>query len=256
MRDLENHSLLDVAIVKKHANAINTLLPYDFMPLPEDKRSVLETAAKTGDATIVQLIYDNIGVPTSYIIDAAFLASCTHGHTDVVKYFLSKRTSVFFDIDTPMMQACQHGQVIVTDYLIAAGCDIHFRFGFEVIRTVIASPLPRDRMSPMLEFLLSTGCVMMHGGTPAWRDVGRGGCFALINYFLGRAPHDERRVCAALTGACREGHVDVVAHLLEVVDKHRYNWEPVMLLSFSSTNTSLSLVPSLTAMTLYQNLPS
>jgi hypothetical protein len=215
IRDIDGHTLLEVAVASRQYEISQILLKLSFTNVVKN-RALLE-AVKTGDAKLTELVLGTIKcVPTSTRV-ACIQAACSAGLASSLRLLLAAFPGTV--ADNYLALACEAGRKDVVRVLLDAGAVAHRSADGAFVSSLLRS-FRADDLGGVLDVLMQDGAAVAPG---AWKQYSwRTGSPEFARCALSACGHAEKAVAAMLKWACSSGHADVAEHLIEVAQARGY----------------------------------
>lgn len=215
LRDIEEHSLLDVAITCRHAELTQQLLQIGFMKSSDDTRRAFTNAVEAGDLEIIKMLkehadnYSNRSAEKSEFLNAALALASKLGHLEIVKYLLPDCHKEA--VNTALLEAASEGHIPVLNALLAAGADSHLAptgtFFDEVMRA------HDTRCSDTLIALVDAGCVLNLYESAF--DIGKNATVPLLQRIFARYPPTQKEMEKIVESVISFNNPDVLTWCLD-----------------------------------------
>jgi ankyrin repeat protein len=243
LRNLDNQSILDVAILHGHTELVRNLLSLEcFLEEFDDQVRAMESAAKCGDVSMVALLRDsvvrrcienlksagtsNVGPSATWIYNPAFRLACENGNLDVVRWFIAHVQGLA--LNASLRESWSKGYLDIVRALIAAGANLHHVLSPSLFIQVVnessriwADDPQRGDRDELLDLLISTNCYLPLNTMPLWMCLSTS--LQLLKQVLaiaaqsGPAPElKQKRLMWVAKAACSCGNVEVLDHVLAV----------------------------------------
>jgi ankyrin repeat protein len=259
IRDIEDNSRVDVAIMSKHTRLLNDLIVRAGSALIHNTLNIaLRSAVTTRDVKLVQDVYrlmdaiyhDKYDEDEYYICIPdlgvrALEEACKQGFEDMVPVLLDLNKSLF--LGEALAEAWVHGHLGVVDMLIDAGNGEHWNpdFTIKVImrsHELLGNSIDEGTRTKLINYLVDRGAGILqveedeaeNEGVDTDDDVwwyyyriGYYGTGPLARYFIaGREEHEERCFGGAMAGAINGNNAEAFRCFLDEAQSRGFTVRP------------------------------
>jgi hypothetical protein len=218
LTDLDDMSLLEVAVVEKHLPLINIFIQKNHISNFSVARqtTLLTRAVLTEDLDIVQLVISHMPALTPSICGRVLTSACQRGCSDIVGVLLDAFPDA--DPNSFLNTACLKGDVNTVKVLLRAGATIH--------RNPDAGFIPRlwREAATVPEILSVCDALVADGGYVDWdsgeslRNAVLGGILPYVRAMLSRGSFYDDDVNRALACSGKGGNTEVLELLLNCLN--------------------------------------
>jgi ankyrin repeat protein len=224
LRDINNQSLLDIAVQYSQVDTVRFLLNFDFISASNEYRKVLILAVKAGNPEIFKMLHDKTDIHSPSSKFNTLELACEHGKLDIILYLLSRTTVDPFNLDHALLTASSHGHADIVTALITAGAYAHRDpdGGFIVdLLCLRQDQESKADLSAALGVLAAADIVIPSENRTFWWKLGYSAPISFINYVLSvglRA--DGLCIQQALLGVLKGGTAEAAERLLTYAEEN------------------------------------